>query len=85
MGTIGVQWGFLGDPEGLQLNAVGAVGSGFLTTDRQEFFYAELGVGGSYNVNRAMQLYVSVNGNMQFRKSPNFGFQGYGGIRYMFD
>jgi hypothetical protein len=85
MGTVGVQWGFLGDPRKLQLNAVGSAGSGFLTSDHREFVQVELGLGGSYTFARSFQAHLSVVGTGMMRKTPAFGANVYGGIRYLID
>lgn len=86
MGSIGIQWGFLGDPNGFMVTAVGAMGSGFLTTDHTEFFQMELGGGFAYNFAKMpVQGYANAAYAVRYRKNWSHGPVVYAGLRYMFD
>lgn len=85
MASVGLQWGIIGSPDLFQLNAVGGVGSGFLTNDHTEFLFAELGVGAHYQFARSMQVFGNVLYTMRFRKGFQQGPIAYAGVRYLFD
>ena len=82
---IGVQWGLLGDPAGLQLTLTSLIGTGFITTDSTEFFLADVGVGGTYAVAESIQLWANVGMNFRHRKIASYGPAAYAGVRYLFD
>lgn len=81
----GLQFGLLGDPENVQLTAVGTIGSGFLTTDFTEYIVAEAGVGGSWMAGRKVQLAGSITGGTRYRKRFYPTANAYVGVRYLFD
>ncbi len=85
MASVGVQWGFLGSPDALMVTAVGSMGSGFLTVDKNEFFQVEAGGGVAYNFGRAFQAHGNLVYQGRFRKGWSHGPNVYAGIRYMFD
>jgi hypothetical protein len=82
---IGIQWGLLGDPSGLQLTLTTLVGTGFITTDSTEFFLGDAGIGGTFTVSEGVQLYANVGMNIRHRKIVSYGPAAYAGIRYLFD
>ena len=82
---VGVQWGVLGDPGGLQLTATTLVGSGFATLDNLEFFMVEPGVGVTYMLNARVQANANVAVTGRYRKRVYLGANAYASIRYMFD
>ncbi len=81
----GIQWGLVGDPTRLQLTALTLIGSGFLTKDFTEFAIGEAGVGGTFNPNRHMQIFLEATGGIRYRKRvyPTVGATA--GVRYLFD
>lgn len=83
--NAGLQFGFLGSPDKIQMTAVANLGSGFLTTDFTEYILAEAGVGGTWMFARHMQLAGSVTGGMRYRKRFYSTATGYLGVRYLFD
>jgi hypothetical protein len=83
--TVGLQWGFIGDPEGLMAVAVGSFGSGFLTSDHTEFMLLELGGGGSMALARDLRLFANVEYAMRYRKGVSHGVNAYAGLRWFFD
>jgi len=85
MFSVGLQWGFYGDPSNFQLYALGMVGSGFLTTDHTEFLLVEAGVGASYRLTRSIDAHVEVQYALRNRKGLRHGVNGYAGVRYLFD
>jgi len=84
---IGVQWGLLGDPAGMQLTLTTLVGTGFYTSDSAatEFFLGDVGIGGTYAIAEAVQLYANIGMNVRHRKIVSYGPAAYAGIRYLFD
>ena len=85
MASVGIQWGFYGNPDTFQLNAVAGVGSGFLTTDHTEFLFVEGGLGAHYQVARSAQIFGNALYSMRWRKGAQHGPIVYAGIRYLFD
>lgn len=83
--TGGLQWGLVGDPKGLQLNLLTNLGAGFFTDDFTEFVLAEAGLGGSYMVNRHLQLHADLTGGLRFRKGFYHTENFYLGARWLFD
>lgn len=83
--TVGIQWGFWGDPDGFQLTANGAVGSAFLTSNHSEFLSAELGPGVSYTFGRSFQAFGDVVYQVRYRKRFAHGPRAYAGVRVLFD
>jgi hypothetical protein len=82
---IGVQWGLLGDPNGLQLVLSTLVGTGFITTDNTQFFLGDAGIGGTYTVGEGIQLFANIAINVRHRKIVSYGPAAYAGARYLFD
>ena len=83
--SAGLQWGIVGSPDLIQLNALGSLGSGFLTVDRTEFLFAELGAGAHYTFARNLQAYGNLMYTFRFRKGASHGATAYAGVRYLFD
>jgi hypothetical protein len=82
---IGIQWGLLGDPNGVQLVLNTLAGTGFLTEDSTEFGLAEAGVGGTWAANESVQVFASVADTLRMRKIVDYGPAAYAGVRYLFD
>jgi hypothetical protein len=82
---VGVQWGLLGDPNGLQLALTTLLGTGFITTDNTQFFLGDAGIGGTYMVGEGIQLYANIAMNVRHRKIVSYGPAAFAGIRYLFD
>jgi len=85
VGTVGVSWGFVGQPDAFMLNAVGSMGSGFLTTDHTEYLQVELGLGVSQRLGNNLLLFVDAVYQLRYRKGFFHGPSAMGGIRYLFD
>ncbi|MCO4743850.1 MAG: hypothetical protein KC912_03615 [Proteobacteria bacterium] len=85
MASVGLQWGIIGSPDLFQFNAVGGLGSGFLTNDHTEFLFLEGGVGAHYQFARSMQVFGNVMYTMRWRKGAQHGPIAYAGVRYLFD
>jgi hypothetical protein len=90
--TVGVHWGVLGDPTGLQAHIATHVGAGIITADPEtgegtsrEFLLGEVGIGAHYHLSKAIQVYADAAYTMRYRKSFSPGANGYLGLRYMFD
>ena len=83
--TVGVQWGIFGDPTGLQFVISTMAGTAFITTDNQEFFIFEPGVGGTWTTNDRLQFFATANWQVRFRKQFWQGANAVAGVRYLFD
>jgi hypothetical protein len=82
---IGIQWGLLGDPSGVQLALSTLVGTGFLTNDSSEFALADVGIGGTFAATESIQLFANVAAIVRHRKIVSYGPAAYAGARYLFD
>ena len=82
---VGLSWGIIGDPGGLQLAAVGHVGSAFLTLDHTEFLAFQAGPGLTYQASRQIQLFGDAQYQGRFRKGLTHSFMASAGARYLFD
>lgn len=85
LAMIGLSWGVVGDPANFQVNAVGHVGSAFITIDHTEFLAFDIGPGVSYRVARQVQLFGDVLYQGRYRKGFTHSVNGFVGARYMFD
>jgi hypothetical protein len=83
--SVGLQGGLIGNPDTGMLTVLGLIGSGFLTNDHTEFVFGEFGVGGTYRLNRSLELHGSAMGHVRFRKWARGGATGVAGIRVLFD
>ena len=83
--TVGMQIMLVGSPDSFSLNLVGTAGSGFLTKDHTEFLMAEAGLGANYRIARNLELNVTAQGHMRYRKWVRGGVTGYAGARVLFD
>lgn len=81
----GLQFGVLGDPDKLQGNIIATLGSGFYTVDQTEFVQGEAGIGGSYMIDRHVQLAGWATGGVRYRKRIYPMTSAYLGVRYLFD
>ena len=82
---VGLQFGFLGEPDRFQLCAIGLLGTAAMTTDTTEFFQAQAGIGATYTFLRHVQAHAEFDGGVRYRKRiyPTANFTA--GIRYLFD
>lgn len=83
--SVGLQGGLVGNPDKGMLTILGLIGSGFLTADHTEFVFGEFGVGGTYRLNRTLQLHGNAMGHLRFRKWARGGATASAGIRVLFD
>lgn len=83
--SMGLNWGILGKTDGFIAGFSAHVGSGFLTTDHNEFFQLMVGPSINYRLARQATLFVDVQYIMRVRKDLNHGAHGVAGVRYMFD
>jgi hypothetical protein len=84
-GMVGLSWGIIGDPSGFMFNAVGHVGSAFLTVDHTEHLALDIGPGVTYKVARQVVLFGDVAYQARFRKEWSHSANVFVGARYMFD
>ncbi len=82
---VGLSWGIAGDPNGLQLAAVGHVGTALVTLDHTEFFMAQIGPGVTYRLNRQTQFFADLTYQARFRKTVSHSTGLTAGLRYLFD
>lgn len=85
VGTVGLSWGFLGEPDGFQFGAIGQVGAGLVTSDHTEFLLLGLGPMVTYKAARQVQLFGDVQYEMRIRRDPQHSVTAFAGARYMFD
>jgi hypothetical protein len=85
IGTVGLSWGILGEPDGFQLAAIGQVGAGLVTVDHTEFLLVGIGPGVTYKVSRQVQLFGDVDYQMRFRHTLQHSVTAFAGARYLFD
>ncbi|MFT7520059.1 MAG: hypothetical protein ACI9MC_002203 [Kiritimatiellia bacterium] len=83
--TVGMQIMLLGSPDKFSLNLVGTAGSGFLTEDHTEFLMLELGTGANYRIARNLELNVTAQAHLRYRKWTRMGVTSYAGMRVLFD
>jgi len=84
VGAIGLSWTILGEDK-FRFNAVGHMGSAFVTLDHSEYLTLDLGPGVSYRVTRQVQLFGDVAYMARYRKTLTHSVNAYLGARYMFD
>lgn len=82
---VGLQFGVLGEADGLQLVVMGILGTGVMTRDTTEFLQAQAGIGGTYTIARRWQAHVEVDGGIRYRKRFYPTVNGTAGLRYLFD
>jgi len=82
---VGLSWGLVGDPNGLQFALVGHVGTALVTLDHTEFFMAQAGPGITYRLNRRTQLAADLQYQARFRKTFTHSGSGNVSLRYLFD
>lgn len=85
IGTFGVQWGILGDPNEWQFGVVTELGSGFLTPDHTEFLLIQGGPMFHYMIGPSLQLHAEVEYGVRMRKNVQHGAVAYVGARWLFD
>ena len=82
---VGVQWGILGDPAGLQLVANTVGGAAFATRNNTEFVMVEGAVGGTYAINDRLQAFANVGVAGRYRKRLSVTENVYVGARFLLD
>ena len=85
LGMVGLSWGFIGNPDGLMLSAMGHVGAAFVTADHTEFLAVDIGPSLSYRAARQVQLFGDVQYMLRYRKSFGHSANVLVGARYLFD
>ena len=83
--SMGLNWGIVGKTDGLIVGFSAHVGSGFLTSNHDEYFQAMIGPSMNYRLARQATLFVDLQYLMRVRKDINHGAHGVAGVRYMFD
>jgi len=83
--SAGLLWGIWGDPTGLQLNVLTALGAGVLTTDSTEYVLVEVAPGVQYTKDDRLQFYASAAYQGRWRKGLAHGPRAMAGVRYLFD
>ena len=84
VGAIGLSWTLVGNDK-LRFNAVGHMGSAFVTLDHSEYLTLDIGPGVSYRATRQVQLFGDVAYMARYRKIFTHAVNAYVGARYMFD
>jgi len=84
VGAIGLSWMIVGNDK-LHLNAVGHMGSAFVTLDHSEYLTLDIGPGVSFRATRQVQLFGDVAYMARYRKTLTHSANAYLGARYMFD
>jgi len=84
IGAIGLQWQIVGNDK-IHLNALGHVGSAFVTVDHTEFLALDLGPSVTYRATRQIQLFGDVDYMARYRKGLSHSVNAFLGARYMFD
>ena len=82
---VGVQWGLLGDPSGLQLVMNSMGGTAFATPDNLEYIQLQLDVGATYTINDRIQPFANVSVAGRYRKRVYMTENMFVGVRYLFD
>ena len=85
MFTVGMSLGVLGNPREVMATINADVGSGFLSSDKEEFLQASFGPGVSWAATRTIFVTGSLMATTRYRKNFSNGVHGYAGVRYMFD
>jgi len=84
IGAIGLQWQIVGNDK-IHFNAIGHVGSAFVTVDHSEYLTLDIGPGLTYRATRQVQLFGDVDYMARYRKVLTNSVNAYLGARYMFD
>jgi len=84
VGAIGLQWQIVGNDK-IHFNAIGHVGSAFVTLDHSEYLTLDIGPGITYRATRQVQLFGDVDYMARYRKVLTNSVNAYVGARYMFD
>lgn len=83
--SMGLNWGIIGNTDSAIFGFSAHVGSGFLTTDHNEFFQIMVGPTMNYRVARQASIFVDLQYLMRVRKDVDHGAHAVAGLRYMFD
>ncbi len=82
---VGVQWGLLGDPSGMQLVLNSLAGTAFATPANLEYVQLQLDIGGTYTINDRIQPYAFASVAGRYRKRVAMTENVIIGVRYLFD
>ena len=85
IGTVGLSWGFLGQPDGFQFGAIAQLGAGLVTQDHTEFLLVGIGPGVTYKASRQVQLFGDVSYQARIRRDVSHSVTAFAGARYLFD
>lgn len=85
IGSVGLSWGFLGEPDGFQFGGLGQIGAGLVTNDHTEFLIVGLGPMITYKAARQVQLFADLQYEVRIRREVQHSITGFAGARYMFD
>ncbi len=85
IGSVGLSWGFLGEPDGFQFGGIGQIGAGLVTSDHTEFLLVGLGPMITYKVARQAQLFADVQYEVRIRNELQHSVAAFAGARYLFD
>jgi hypothetical protein len=86
IGTVGINWGVArAAQEKFKFSIDLNVGAAFLTNDNREFMLAQAGANAGYLVSRQLEVFVSADYALRFRKQPSHGFLATAGLRVLFD
>jgi len=85
IGSVGLSWGFLGEPDGFQFGGIGQIGAGLVTEDHTEFLLVGLGPMVTYKFARQAQLFADVQYEVRIRDELQHSVAGFAGARYLFD
>lgn len=82
---VGLSWGFLGNPNGLQFGAIGHVGGAVVTEDGSEFLAAQIGPMVTYKTSRQVQLFGDLQVQARVTRDVRPAAHLTIGARYLFD
>jgi hypothetical protein len=85
IGTIGLNWGIVGNPKNFQLGLATHIGAAFATNDYTEFMIGNIGPSVTYKPSRTTQVFAEATYQVRYRQyiqhSGNLAL----GVRYFFD
>ena len=85
VGTIGLSWGILGNPNKFQFGAATHIGAAFLTNDYTDYLMLQAGPMFTYRPNRQVMVFGEALYTARFRFEVEHAPTVNAGIRYFFD
>ncbi len=85
IGTIGLSWGILGNPNKFQFGAATHIGAAFLTTDYTDYLMLQAGPMFTYRPNRQVMVFGEALYTARFRFEVSHAPTVNAGVRYFFD